>query len=139
MPNRFLTRRTEESKSTKQFSDLSREVVDIAYKIHQTMGTGLLECIYEDCFVLELEKRNIPFERQKRVQVYYEGSLIKSTFNLDLVINNEIVVELKSVEKIINSHTAQILTYMRVSGYKTGLLINFGDPYFKAAIKRFVL
>ena len=103
------------------------------------MGSGLLECIYEDCFVIELQKRKIPYERQKPVNVYYEGLKIPSTFKLDLLINESIVVELKSQAKIIEAHSAQMLSYMKASGYKTGLLINFGEPYFKKAIKRFVV
>ena len=130
----------ENTKITKMcFEPLSKEVVDIAYKIHQKIGSGLLECIYEDCFVIELEKRKIPFERQKSISVIYEGQKIPSILKLDLYIDNEIIVELKSVEKIIPAHSAQILSYMRLSDCKTGLLINFGEPYFKQAIKRFVL
>lgn len=121
------------------FEPLSKEVVDIAYKIHQTMGSGLLECIYEDCFIIELEKRKISYEKQKRLPIQYEGKTLPSILKLDLIIDNKIIVELKSVEKIIPAHTAQILTYMRLSNCKTGLLINFGEPYFKQAIKRFVL
>lgn len=121
------------------FEPLSKEVVDCAYQIHQKMGTGLLENIYEDCFVIELKKRNIQFERQKLVKVIYQGIEIPSKYKLDLVIEGQIILELKSVEKITAAHQAQILTYMRTSQIKTGLLINFGEPFFKAAIKRFVL
>lgn len=121
------------------FEPLSKEVVDCAYKIHQTLGTGLLESIYEECFVVELEKRNINFERQKIINVNYEGVSIPTTYKLDLVVENKIIIELKSVEKLNAAHQAQILTYLKTSEISTGLLINFGEPYFKAAIKRFVL
>ena len=130
----------EAAKVTKiHFDSLSREVVDAAYKIHQTVGTGLLESIYEDCFSIELNKRKISFERQKTIPVYYEGVKISSVLKLDLLVDDQIVLELKSVEKINPAHTAQILTYMKTGGVKTGLLINFGEPYFKQAVKRFVL
>ena len=130
----------EDAKITKMnFEPLSKELVDIAYQIHQKMGSGLLECVYEDCFVIELERRNIKFERQKRLPLQYDGVDLPSVLKLDLIVENEIIIELKSVEKIIPAHTAQILTYMRLSECKTGLLINFGEPYFKQAIKRFVL
>ena len=121
------------------FDPLSKEVVDCAYKIHQTLGTGLLENIYEDCFAVELEKRGLSYERQKVINVDYEGVLIPTTYKLDLVVENKIIVELKSVEKIISAHQAQILKYLKTSNISTGLLINFGEPYFKAAIKRFVV
>src|SRR5690606_21889875 len=97
------------------------------------------ESIYEDCFVYELTKRKIPFERQMFFPVMYDGVMMAAKLKLDLIINNQIVIELKSVEKILNAHTAQILSYMRMANMKTGLLINFGEPYFKSAIKRVVL
>ena len=99
----------------------------------------MLECIYEDCLAIELEKRQISFVRQKTVPVYFENIKLPSVLKLDLLVENQIIVELKSVEKIMPAHTAQILTYMRNAKIKTGLLINFGDPYFKTAFKRFIL
>ncbi len=129
-----------EDKSTKiDFDPLSRQVVDAAYKIHQKLGAGLLEGIYQECFCVELTKRNISFETQKPVSIFYEDVALKSTCRLDLVVENKIIIELKSVERIIPAHEAQILTYMKVSGLKAGFLINYGEPYFKKAIKRFVL
>ena len=121
------------------FDDVSRQVVDAAYKVHQSLGTGLLEGLYEECLVIELQKRNIPFERQKEIPVFYEGIKISLTYRMDLIVADSLIVELKSVEKTIPAHQAQILSYMKTSGIKTGLLINFGEPYFKAAIKRFML
>ena len=121
------------------FDPLSKEVVDCAFKIHQSIGAGLLEGIYEDCFGIELNKRGIAFERQKIIKVEYEGLIVPTTYRLDIVIENKIIVELKSVEKIIRAHQAQILTYLKTSGLKTGLIINFGDPFFKSGIKRFVV
>lgn len=130
----------EKEKITKvDFEPLSREVVDVAYKVHQKMGSGLLESIYEECFYIELNKREIPCERQKLISVFYDGIKLSSPLRLDLVIDNKIIVELKSIESIHQSHTAQILTYMRTANINTGLLINFGEPYFKKAVKRFVL
>lgn len=89
--------------------------------------------------VVEFRKRNIPFLRQVEIPIIYESERIPSTYRLDLVVGNEIIVELKSVEKLIPAHKAQILTYLKTSGLKIGLLINFGEPYFKEAVKRFVL
>lgn len=121
------------------FDDLSRHVVDAAFHVHKNLGVGLLEGIYEECMVVEFRKRNIPFLRQVEIPIIYESERIPSTYRLDLVVGNEIIVELKSVEKLIPAHKAQILTYLKTSGLKIGLLINFGEPYFKEAVKRFVL
>jgi len=121
------------------FDDVSRQVVDAAFKVHQSIGSGLLEGLYEECLIIELRKRNIPYERQKEVPLFYEGERIPATYKLDLVVADSLVVELKSVVKILPAHESQILSYLRTSGIKAGLLINFGEPYFKAAIKRFVL
>ncbi len=128
-----------EADNTIEFDALSKEVVDCAFKVHQKIGSGLLEGIYEDCFEIELKKRNIPFERQKVIRVEYEGITVPTSYRLDLVVDNKIVIELKSVEKIIRAHQAQILTYMRTSNLSVGYIINFGDPYFKSGIKRFVI
>lgn len=130
----------EDNKITKiDFDPLSKSVVDVAFQIHQKIGSGLLESIYEDCFSYELQKRGIPFERQKFIPVVYDGTVMAAPLKLDLIVDGKIVVELKSVEKIMNAHSAQILSYMRMADIRTGLLVNFGDPYFKTAIKRFVL
>ncbi len=121
------------------FDPLSKEVVDTTFYIHQTLGSGLLESIYEECFAMILARKNIPFSIQKPHDVYFEGERLKTALRLDLVVNDQIVVELKSVDKCTNAHTAQILTYMNTGNYKTGFLINFGEPYFKKAIQRFVI
>jgi len=128
-----------EAASPIEFDPLSKQVVDCAFKIHQAIGSGLLEGIYEDCFEIELNKRKIPFERQKIINVNYEGITVPTTYRLDLVIDNKIIIELKSVEKIIRAHQAQILTYMRTSNLPIGYIINFGEPHFKSGIKRLVI
>lgn len=134
------TRSNEDQKITKiSFEKESKEIVDMAFKIHQTLGAGMLECIYEDAFVVELEKRKIPFEKQKMVPVFYEGVKLPSYLKLDLIVYDKFVIELKSQKDITDVHTAQILTYMRTAQFKSGFIINFGEPYFKKAIKRFVL
>lgn len=119
------------------FDPLSREVVDSAYKVHQYFGAGLLEKLYEEALCLELQKRNIPFERQCHLPVFYEGQLLDAPLRLDLVVDKKIVIEVKSVEKILPVHEAQILTYLKLSKIDLGFLINFHEPYFKSALKRF--
>ncbi len=127
------------SSSVLQFDDLSRQVVDCAYKVHQYFGSGLMEKIYEEALCKELEKRQIPLVRQASYPVFYEGDKLNATLQLDLVVDKRIVLELKCTEKIIPTFEAQILTYMKVSGIETGFIINFKEPYFKNCIKRFAL
>lgn len=95
-----------EDKKKIDFDVLSKDVVDCAFKIHQNLGTGLLESIYEECFVVELEKRKINFERQKVIHVDYDGVKIPTTYKLDLVVDNKIIIELKSVERLNAAHQA---------------------------------
>lgn len=113
--------------------------MDCAFTVHQKMGPGLLEGIYEDCFVVEFDKRGIKYERQKIIHVTYDGVTIPTHYKIDLIVEGKIILELKSVENFVQAHTAQILTYMKTSNIRTGFLINFGEPYFKRGIKRFVI
>jgi GxxExxY protein len=136
----FSPRRHEDHEEVTKirFDDTSRQVIDAAFKVHQEVGPGLLEGIYEECLAIELRKRRVPFVRQLEIPIIYEGEKIPLSYRLDLVVGDSVVVELKSVEKILPVHTAQVLTYLKTSGFKAGLLINFAEPYFKAAVKRFV-
>lgn len=120
-------------------NDISKDVVDTAWHVHQQLGPGLLESAYEECLCLSLTKRNIPFLRQIAMPVFFEEQKIDIGYRIDLLVDNKIIIELKSVEKFIPLHEAQILTYMKLSGIKTGLLINFNTKYFKEGIKRLVL
>jgi GxxExxY protein len=117
-------------------SDTSAIVVDAAFKVHQALGPGLLESCYEDCLCYELTKRQIKFEKQKILPVVYDGFEVGNGFRIDLLVNDELVVEIKSVEALIPVHQAQILTYLKLSGVKTGLLINFNTKMFKEGIRR---
>lgn len=119
--------------------DLSRQVVDVAYCVHQKMGVGLLESVYEEAFCYLLEKRNIPFERQKGIHAFIDGHDLGLSFKADIVISDEIIIELKSVDKVNENHVAQLMNYMRLSGIQTGFLINFNEQYFKEGIRRFVI
>lgn len=127
----------------KQYADmpdsidiLSKDIVDIAFQIHKEMGPGLSESIYEDCFVYELNSRNLNFERQRKVDVFYKGALMPSKFYVDLLIENKIVVELKTVEKLLPIHQGQIMSYMKLIASPLGFLINFNVPLIKDGIKR---
>jgi GxxExxY protein len=118
---------------------LSGKIVDICYKIHKELGSGLLESAYEYFLAYELEKEKINFKRQVTMPVKYDGLNHDIGYRLDFLIDNKVIIELKSVEKILPIHEAQLLTYMKLSGIKIGLLINFNVYSFKGAVKRMVL
>lgn len=120
-------------------NDLSQQIVDAAFHVHKLLGPGLLESVYEECLCITLAKRGIPFERQKAMPVFFEDQKIEVGFRLDLVIGNQIIVELKAVEKIMPVHEAQILSYLKLSQIKAGFLINYNTKMFKDGIKRYVL
>lgn len=121
------------------FEALSKDVVDCCYQVHQKLGPGLLEELYEEPVCIELEKKNLSFEAQKQIPVYYDGRKLRKVCRLDILIENQIVLELKAVDRLLPVHEAQILTYLKVTNLKTGFLMNFNEPYFKKAIRRFVL
>ncbi len=118
---------------------LARLVVDSAFAVHKALGPGLLESAYEICLGLELRSRDIACESQVPVAVTYRGATIESAFRLDMLVGNRLVVELKSVEKILPIHEAQLLTYLRLSGNRLGLMINFNVPLIKDGIRRLVI
>ena len=107
------------------YKDLSYEIMAAAYEVHNTLGFGFLEKVYERALSKELESRKIPVESQKEIKVYYKGDEV-GTYFADLVVNAEILLELKAVESINSIHKAQVLNYLKATGLKLGLLINFG-------------
>jgi GxxExxY protein len=117
----------------------SREIVDAAYKIHVTLGPGLLEHIYEMFLVNELERRGRKVQRQVPFDLAMDGFKVDSGLRVDLLVDEEVIVELKAVEKILPVHQAQILSYLKLTGKPLGLLINFNVVLLKEGIKRFVL
>jgi len=116
--------------------DLIYKIVGKAMKIHNDLGNGFLEKVYENAMVLLLKKENIFVESQKAVKVIYQGEII-GDYIADLVIEKKIIVELKTVEKISNIHKAQLLNYLKVTGFKVGLLINFKNE--KLEYQRYIL
>ena len=119
--------------------DISKRVVDCAFHVHKQLGPGLLENAYEECLCILLNKENIPFQRQVQMPLFFENQKIDVGYRVDIIVQDELIIELKSVEKIIPLHHAQLLTYMRLSKISAGLLINFNSKLFKEGIKRFVL
>ena len=119
-------------------NDLTGEIIGAAIEIHKALGPGLLESTYEECLCVELGLRKMPYERQKEVPVQYKGVKLDCGYRLDLVVANEVIVELKACEKLEAIHEAQLLTYLKLTGIKVGLLINFNVPVLKDGIKRLV-
>ena len=119
--------------------DGTREIIAAALEVHRHLGPGLLESAYEECLCHELDLRKIPFERQKPLPIFYKGKNLDCAYRLDLIVNERILLELKSVVIVLPIHEAQILTYLKLTGLRTGLLINFNEALLKDGIKRFVL
>ncbi|MBP2295359.1 GxxExxY protein [Azospirillum rugosum] len=118
---------------------LSREVVDAAYTVHSRLGPGLLESVYETCLAYELSKRGIGVKRQLVVPVYYDDIRIDEGFRIDLLIEDSIVIEIKSVERSLPVYEAQLLTYLKMTGHRLGFLMNFNVSRFKDGVRRMVL
>jgi GxxExxY protein len=121
------------------FDDLSKKVIGCAIEVHRLLGPGLLESTYEQCLAHELAINNIGFKLQHLLPVYYKDTSIDCGYRIDLLVEGELIIELKSVAELIPIHQAQILTYMKLSLIKTGLLINFNSLKLKDGLKRFVL
>ncbi len=117
-------------------NEVSREIVDAAYKVHTTLGPGLLELAYEAALAYELEKRGLEIVQQMPVSIVYDDVCLGVGFRADLVVEDKVIVELKSVEEISKVHSKQLLTYLRLDDKRLGLLINFGAPLIKQGITR---
>jgi len=117
---------------------LTERIISAAIEVHRELGPGLLESAYEECLCRELVDSGLRFERQKELPLMYKGSLIDGMYRLDLVVEGSVVIELKAVEALAKIHEAQLLTYMRMSGIRIGLLINFNVALLKDGIRRFI-
>lgn len=119
--------------------ETAKVIVDIAFHIHKQLGPGLLESVYEKCFCYELGKRKILFARQQGVEIIYDELIIGEGLKIDILVNNEIIIELKAQENYHPVWEAQLLSYLKLSKKRLGFLINFHVPLIKAGIKRIVL
>ena len=119
--------------------EITRAVIGAAIEVHRHLGPGLLESAYEECLCRELSLRQIPFERQKPLPLEYKGLRLECGYRLDLLVAGSVVVEIKAVEEILPVHEMQLVTYLRLGGWKVGLLINFNVPVLKQGIRRRVL
>jgi GxxExxY protein len=121
------------------FDELSSKVIGCAIEVHRELGPGLLESTYEQCLAYELGRARIPFQLQVALPVQYKETKLDCGYRIDLLVDGKLLVELKSVEQLLQLHAAQILTYMKLAKVKFGLLINFNVPLLKKGIKRFLL
>jgi len=119
-------------------NEVATEIVNAAYKIHSTYGPGLLESAYSTLMVHVLTSRGLVVEAEKPIPLHYEGVQIATAFRADVIVERLVIVELKSIAKVQDVHKKQLLTYLRISGLKLGLLINFGESLIKDGITRII-
>ena len=117
---------------------IASEVIGAAIEVHRILGPGLLESTYEKCLCKELDLRKISYKRQEKLEVNYKGELIEEAYRIDIIVEDEIILELKAVEELKEIHKYQLLTYLKLSNKKLGLLINFNVPLLKNGIKRII-
>jgi len=120
-------------------NQVTEAVIGAAIEVHRALGPGLLESAYEECLCRELSLRQIRYERQRPLPVTYKGLDLDCGYRLDLLVADAVVVEIKAVESLLPIHEAQLLTYLKLGGWKVGLLINFNVPVLKQGIRRRVL
>ena len=121
---------------TEELEDIARDVVDASMKLHMALGPGLLESVYTVLLEKKLQERGYSVEREKAIPVVFEGVQFEMGFRADLIVDGCFIVELKSVEKLAPVHAKQLLTYLKLTGMRLGLLINFGETRLKDGIKR---
>ncbi|HPG30979.1 MAG TPA: GxxExxY protein [bacterium] len=122
-----------------EFEDLSNKIIGLAIEVHKNLGPGLLENTYKECLAYELSNAGLKYEKEKPVSVNYKNTVIPVGYRIDILVENKILIELKSVEKIHPVFEAQILTYMRLSNIKVGLLLNFYEKRLSDGLKRYVV
>ncbi len=115
---------------------IGKQIIDAAFQVHKTLGPGLLESAYEACLVMELILRGLKVEQQKNLPVFYKGNKLDVGYRLDLLVENEIIIELKAVEKLLPIHEAQLISYLKLSDKRLGYLINFNVTLIKDGISR---
>ncbi len=119
-------------------NEIAKQILDSAFRVHTKLGPGLFESVYEVIMAYELKKRGLTAERQKPMPIVYDDIRFDEAFRSDMVVNGRVIAELKSVEALLPVHAKQLLTQLRLSGLKLGLLINFGEAHLKNGIKRII-
>jgi GxxExxY protein len=122
-----------------EINQITHEILDSAYKVHSILGPGLLESAYRTCLVYELQKKGLIVEEEKPLPLIYEEVKLDCGYRIDILVENSVVVELKTVESFTDVHTAQVLTYLKLSKNHIGLLLNFYTKSLKDGIKRIIL
>ncbi len=119
--------------------DTSRIIIGCAIEVHKNLGPGLLESAYQECLCYELKKKGLKIQKEKALPVVYKEIKLDQGYRIDILVENKVVIELKTVEYFTDVHSAQILTYLKLGEYKLGLLINFHISLLKNGIKRFIM
>ena len=122
-----------------EINTITHEILDSAYKVHSALGPGLLESAYQACLAYELRKKGLKIEVEKALPLIYEEVHLETGYRIDILVENKVVVELKTVEAFTDVHTAQVLTYLKLSKSQVGLLLNFHTKSLKNGIKRLIL
>jgi len=122
-----------------EHEDLTKEIIGCAMTVHRALGPGLLESAYEECLCLELAKRHLPFVRQLPVSISYGDAQILGAYRADVVVDDKVLLELKAVDDLIPIHEAQLLTYLKLGGWRVGFLINFNVALLKNGLRRRIL
>ena len=131
-----MNHRDTEITEKERINRLTGAIIGAAIEVHRALGPGLLESAYEECLCHELDLRNIPFERQRPLHIRYKAVRLECGYRLDLLVDQLVVVEIKAVESLLPIHSAQLLSYLRMGGWKVGLLINFHEVVLKDGIRR---
>lgn len=119
-----------------EFEPLSRELIGAAIEVHRALGPGLLESVYQRCLAIELGQRGIGYKREVRIPIRYRGRSVGDAYRVDFIVDESIVVEIKSVQRVEDIHRAQLLTYLRLTGLRTGFLLNFNQATLRDGIVR---
>jgi GxxExxY protein len=126
------------SASVDHLNEMSNVILKSAIEVHQEMGPGLLEGVYQECMILELRKRRLEVRQQVGVKLHYKTIPIKKEYIIDILVEDEIILELKSIEGLQKIHEAQLISYLRLTNKRLGFLINFNVPLLKQGFRRFV-
>ena len=129
---------TEDTESTEEglHRELTEAIIGAAIAVHRELGPGLLESVYEKCLAFELADRGLSVTTQKEIPVRYKNLNFDCSFRADLIVENKVLLELKSIDQLMPIHTSQVITYLKLTGLKTALLINFNVPTLKTGLKR---
>ena len=122
-----------------EVNEVTQGIIGAAIEVHRHTGPGLLESVYKACMVRELSLRNLAFNCEVPLNVEYKGIKLDYAYRMDFLVEDSVIIELKAVETLLRLHEAQLLTYLKLTGYKTGLLINFNVPILKNGIKRLTI